>query len=875
MHSQRYKRFLTCLALAGVYYLSGKMGLALAFIYPTATTIWPPSGIALAALLLLGWRCLPGIALGALLVNLGIGNPWPVALGIAAGNALEALTAYLLLIRVCRFRNPMERMRDVLALVFPAALGATLVSAVLGPLCLGLGGDMAWSQYFDVLLIWWVGDGLGILVVTPFLLTWARRPFWPTQPRERLELITLVGMVTLLALLVFELPSLFEHWPKLQPIYLYTLSYALFALLIWIAIRHRPREIGLLNLILAGIAVWGTVCGMGPFATASTAQSMLLLQGFLAVMVVTSLSLAAANSERLHTEWRLLASEQRFRDVVNAAGEYVWEVDGDLRYRYLSERVETALGYPPQALLGRQPLDLVPAAERQQLRDWLGELRRRGWGSASLELRMLRGDGELAWQRLSAMPIRGAGNEVVGLRGTGLDITERKRAQDHIERLATRDPLTGLANRPLLLDRLQHAIHAARRKRRRLALLCIDLDRFKTINDSLGHPIGDELLKAVALRLQDCLSQEDSVARLGGDEFVVILEEMHSVADAGLLARRLLAAVDRPYQVDGHTLNSTCSIGISLYPNDGEDGQTLLRNADAALYHAKGLGRNNYQFFSPQLSERALERLRLENDLRLALERGEFELWYQPQRELESGRLVAAEALLRWHHPERGLLAPGVFMAIAEETGLIQPIGEWVLRQACHQQRQWSEQGFDWLRLAVNLSVVQFNGALEQRVQAALRDSGADPRRLEFEIIESALLQNTGENIRILRRLSALGSGLAIDDFGTGYSALSYLKRFPIDALKIDRSFVRDLRVSADDAAIIGAIIALAHSLDLRVVAEGVETQEQLHKLRELGCCDGQGHLLGGACPAAEFTQRFLSTMAVEHEVARSAPSPR
>ncbi len=446
--------------------------------------------------------------------------------------------------------------------------------------------------------------------------------------------------------------------------------------------------------------------------------------------------------------------------------------------------------------------------------------------------------------------------------GTSTNVSTRKLAEERAEYLATRDPLTGLPNRVLLHDRLEQGVSNAARHRTGFAFMFIDLDRFKTINDSLGHQVGDELLKGVAARLIACVRASDTVARLGGDEFAVILENLRDTDDEGAqqVAEKMIAAMGAPMMVDGQPLNTSCSIGISLYPADGRDSATLMKNADVAMYYAKEKGRNNYQFFSAEMNARAQERLSVENYLRLALKRHELVLHYQPRMNFASGEMVGVEALIRWQHPRRGLLSPDKFIEVAEDSGLIVPIGEWVLDHACEQIRAWQGTVKAGLRLSVNISVGQVvdGERLYAAVARAVRRARIEPASLELELTESHLMQNIEEKAALLNRLGKLGVGISIDDFGTGYSSLSYLKKLPVDAIKIDSSFVRDIHEDPNDEAIIRAILAMAHSLRLSVVAEGVETAAQHRALRELGCDEFQGFYESAALPPAEFEKKYL-----------------
>jgi diguanylate cyclase (GGDEF)-like protein len=414
-------------------------------------------------------------------------------------------------------------------------------------------------------------------------------------------------------------------------------------------------------------------------------------------------------------------------------------------------------------------------------------------------------------------------------------------------------------------QRLSHAIAQARRNGTQLAVLFIDLDRFKNINDTLGHEAGDNVLKGVAERLHECLRESDTVGRLSGDEFVVLLEGMSQSMHCADVAQKVLTAVARPFALGTQEFHLTASIGISTYPADSEDVQSLLKNADVAMYRAKELGKNNFQFYSAQMNVHTLERLALESSLRGALERNEFVLHYQPKVDIRSGRIIGMEALVRWQHPTKGLIPPMQFIPLAEETGLIVPIGEWVLRTACARNKSWQEQGLPPLCIAVNLSARQFAYEnLVQDVARVLNETGLDATLLEIEITESMVMHDPEHAIELLNKLKAMGINISIDDFGTGYSSLSYLKRFPIDSLKIDRSFIKDLPLDGNDAAITRAIIAMAHGLKLKVIAEGTETGEQLSFLRADECDEMQGFYFSKPLPEHEFALLVRNSIAAD-----------
>ncbi|HUO43752.1 MAG TPA: EAL domain-containing protein [Burkholderiales bacterium] len=433
---------------------------------------------------------------------------------------------------------------------------------------------------------------------------------------------------------------------------------------------------------------------------------------------------------------------------------------------------------------------------------------------------------------------------------------------ERVEYLAYHDGLTGLPNRSLFSKLLEQGINQARRHDRRLAVIFLDLDRFKQINDTLGHDAGDALLQETAKRLTTCLRDSDTVARLGGDEFVALLPELEKEEYAATVARKILSATAKPFTLAGHELRITASVGIGIYPKDGEDEQTLTKNADVAMYQAKSEGKNNFQFYSKEMNKNSLQRLALESDLRRALERGEFRLHYQAKRDLRSGRITGMEALLRWQHPDLGTVQPMQFIPLAEETGLIVPIGEWVLRTACLQNIAWQKQGLPPYIMAVNLSARQFgDDHLLDDVAAILRDTGMDPHLLELEITESMIMRNVEKTIQTLTRLKEMSIRIAIDDFGTGYSSLATLKQFPLDTIKIDGSFIRDVSTNAEDRGLTEAIIAVGRTLGLTVIAEGVETREQADFLRQYACDEFQGFYFNKPLPAEQFAE-LLRTQA-------------
>jgi diguanylate cyclase (GGDEF)-like protein/PAS domain S-box-containing protein len=547
------------------------------------------------------------------------------------------------------------------------------------------------------------------------------------------------------------------------------------------------------------------------------------------------------------------ASEARFKDVADASSDWIWEVDAALRLTFLSERYALVTGRPPQASLGLPLADLFhPGESPDRWSQHLQDLER--WRPFRNVISLCEdANGIHRTVRLAGKPVFEGAGRPVGYRGTATDITTEIEADRRAQYLALHDPLTDLPNRELLNERLGQAIAGVGRRGDLAALLLLDLDRFKDINDTLGHPAGDLLLKNVAARLSACVREVDTVARIGGDEFAIVQVGIRDAAEAQLLSRRLLELFRTPLELDGHEVLVTLSIGVALIPTDGSIPAKLLQHADIALYRAKEEGRNGSRFFEPEMDAHLQQRKALERDLRLALSRDELELYYQPKISLLNDELAGVEALLRWHHPERGLVPPGEFIGVAEETGLILQVGEWVLRTACRQAAAWAG-----LQVSVNISPAQFRQPdLVQIVEHALQESGLAPHRLELEVTESVLIQQADAAAKLLGDLKALGVRVAMDDFGTGYSSLSYLQRFPFDKIKVDRSFIWAIGTEPTAAAIVRAVINLASSLGMLTCAEGVETDEQLAAVRGEGCSEVQGYLFGKPMPAAEFVRRF------------------
>lgn len=550
-------------------------------------------------------------------------------------------------------------------------------------------------------------------------------------------------------------------------------------------------------------------------------------------------------------------SASRFRALVQNSFDIITIHDESGLTVYESPAASRILGYESGSLIGKKPFETVHPKDVERARESFEALVQ-GGNPAPIELRFRHADGSWIW-------LEALGNNLLehpGIRGvvlTSRDITERRRAEERAQYLANYDVLTGLPNRFLMQDRSTQAVAQAHRNRLRVALMHIDLDRFKVVNETLGHYVGDSLLKQAADRIKRSAREGDTVARVGGDEFTIVLPNVSGLQSLSNTAEEILTAMSHPFQGESQELFVSASIGISLYPDDSRNVDDLIKHADAAMYSAKNLGRSNYQFFTSALNDQVQERMMLESGLRSAIQREELRLVYQPKIDLVTREIIGAEALIRWQHPNLGMIAPTRFIPVAEDSGMVGQIGEWVLRTVCRQIRIWQDAGLN-LSVAVNVSARQFQQYdLSELVRAVLSEAAVPPRLLEVELTESAVMQDAESSVVMLERLKGLGVQISIDDFGTGYSSLSYLKRLPLDVLKIDQSFVRDISSDPNDAAIVRAIITLARNLGMKVIAEGVENEAQLAFLNAYGCQYAQGYLFGQPMSADELVAQIRS----------------
>jgi diguanylate cyclase (GGDEF)-like protein/PAS domain S-box-containing protein len=1026
------KYLLHVFTLTVLYVIAAKAGLMLAFEQESTSPVWPPTGLAIAAMLYCGIRIWPGVFLGALIINFYVSSAPLLSFCIAIGNTLEALVASLIVLRFASAQPFFKTSETAVFLI--ALLIATMLGASIGVSSL-LATDRISADNFGLLWkTWWVGDFVGGLVLTPFLLTWLRRPEEGFTLKQLVEGCLLI--LTTLAALIIAFGN-----PLAIPIADELVTFTLLPILAWSVLRFQHHGATLVVLIISTGAIIGTVNGSGPFVLANENQSLLALQAYIGAAMFTALLLMASQGERMAVLRILRENEKQLEGAVSRKTQQL-EITNELleaemrQQMHLSESLKMLLHnidaankedffvsctqalcaiyntsyafigvfadkeqtliktlavwgkgqadsnfiYPlkgtpcedvlnhamelvPDNVASRYPeddllismgvvsyygaplksasgkvlgimavMDNRPLAVSSSLRSVLGlfanrvalEIQRRkaidelelaasvfresmegiiicdadarivrvnpefckisGYAEAEVigqtprlfksgqhaitfydqlwttlkeqgfwkgEIINKRKNGEIfiSWQLIKA--VKDEYGEIQQYISIINDISDKKRSEEKIYRLAHQDLITQLPNRMSFQNLLKDAVNVAMHSTNRLAVMFIDLDHFKLINDTSGHPAGDELLQQVAIRLKNIIGAQNVISRFGGDEFTVLLPSIDSTEEVIHVAQQILDSLLMPFSLSSCDITISASIGISLYPDHAQNASTLLSCADNAMYRAKESGRASFAFYTDQMQVDAQERVILERELRRALKEQEFLLHFQPQIDVASQRIVGVEALIRWQHPLRGMIPPDKFIPIAEATGLIVPIGEWVLQEACQQLRLWIDQGHTDLVMAINLSARQFfQKNLLEFIQQVLKRTGVPSANLEFEITESMMMNNVEETIATLNKMKDLGLQLSIDDFGTGYSSLSYLKQFPIHKLKIDKSFVDGLPHDADDLAIVQAIIAISHALHLRVIAEGVETAEQYRLLSSLDCNEIQGYFFSKPLPA-------------------------
>ncbi|MFT4927772.1 MAG: diguanylate cyclase (GGDEF)-like protein/PAS domain S-box-containing protein, partial [Phenylobacterium sp.] len=1020
----KIKNLSLCCTLAIIYFLSAKLGLTFAFEQANVSPVWPPTGLAIAALLYFGYQLWPGVFFGALLLGISIDTPIIPAILISIGNTLEALAASFLILKLIH-KYPFYSIKSIFT--FSALiLLTTVISATIGVGSLYFSTLITEQQVILLWTTWWLGDAVGGLLFTPLLLTLVRKPAFAIDKSRFYELTALVACSIISTFVVFSTAM------TLNQIH-YAFAFFLIPTIVWSALRFYQHGASCIIMFYALVAIYSTLQDNGPFTVSTANESLLLLQSFIAIIMVTALALAASASETKRIENQLLDTQGNLRQLLeertealddsrselNAAvgrseacavsmrkllqasmlssGEpcfngitkelaQIYNTDyafigvfadnSQLTIRTLSlwcknkhidnfsyplkdtpcqdvldfkmELIErdVATQYPNDPLLIEMNIEsyfgapiisstgtnlgivVVMDSQSMEVSDWVKptlniiatrvsfELERnqakqelqlaasvfketaeaiiicdkqqrmlrvnpaftritgysakeaigqtpklftsdrhsRGFyqsfwqivdatGSWQGEVWDKRKDGKVfpCWQTITA--VRDKQGQVKQYIGVFSDISSKKQAEEQIYHLAHFDILTGLPNRGLFIEQLGQAMKKAAVEQHSLALLFMDLDHFKLVNNAADHSTGDILLMHVADRLRKFANNNVVVSRLGGDEFTILLKNMTTEQEVSKLAQDILKELSTPFKLAPNEVIVSASIGICTYPNDADSAHELLRNADTAMYKAKESGRKKVKFYTPDMNRKAKQRVEIEQSLRLAIKEQQFVLHYQPQVQLSTGRVIGVEALVRWQHPQQGLLSPYYFIPIAEESGLIVPLGEWILEEACHQFVRWQKQGIELNHMAVNLSARQFvNNDIEATVKKVLTKTGIRPEHLELELTESMLMKNVEQTIATMNRLRQMGIALSIDDFGTGYSSMAYLKHFPIDKLKIDKSFIDDLLNASADAAIVNSTISLAHGLGLLVIAEGVETAEQAAYLKAHNCEEIQGY---------------------------------
>ncbi len=849
------------LSIAGIYLLIAKSGMLFANHHDMVILWRPAGGFALATLLLGGHQFIPGIFLGALVTGISFDNPFFIAIAIALGNTLEAMCGRWLLTRWINFNAELERLRDFLFLAFVVAPLIALVGIVFNTVTLMMAGMIEISLWGAMAGHWWMAELLGIVLFTPLILTWRQPTDNWLKPQRLAEVILILGLTFLAGQVIFLgwLQDFVGRYPN---------GFMMFLLLSVVAIRLGLRGVSIALMMTAAQALMSANHGIGYFGdNIAQTQAINFCAGFCIYMLILSVvgtSLAAYINEKDRLLKALCESESRFRTLANNTSALVWMSGTDALYTYFNTVW----------------LDFIGATLEQELA--------RGWAEAvhpedyslfittyerafdsrqdfNMEYRLRRHDGEYRWILNHGVPRYDDKGVFLGYIGSCIDITQKKSAADEIERLAFYDPLTGLPNRRLLQDRLKLALAASHRSGRQGALLFIDMDNFKTLNDTLGHDFGDLLLQQVAQRLESCLREGDTVARLGGDEFVVMLEDLseHAIeaaAQTEMIGDKILTILNLPYRLIVHNHHSTPSIGATLFSAHPQSVDELLKQADIAMYQAKASGRNALRFFDPQMQIGIDARVALEADLRKALAKNQFSLHYQPQV-YHNDSVIGAEVLLRLNHPQRGLIFPADFIALAEETGLILAIGKWVLETVCAQIKIWEgNEQTRHLQLAVNVSAKQFRQPdFVDQISGILQHSGINPERLKLELTETVVIDNIEDTILKMKALRAIGVHFSMDDFGTGYSSLAYLTQLPLDQLKIDQSFIRNISVKPSDSVIVQTIIGMAKNLGMEVIAEGVETEVKRAFLERHGCPAYQGYLFSKAVPIEQFESLLKS----------------
>jgi len=808
------------------------------------TIVWPASGWAVAALLMGGQRYALAIFFGSFLTFVILDKPLIVAAAMALGSTLEAVVAVWLITRQGKFVSHLTTLRSYLQFIVAAGVGSTIAASigVSGLLTYGFIGE---QNYLHSMGQWWMGDTLGIMLITPLLLIWRKFPDDWRGTKRILEIVATISLIALVGQVVF-LGWLNELAGQVAK------GSLMFLFVSWVAVRLGIHGTLIVVMLVAVQALLGAIEGLGYFANDIKETGLTNYWLYMVSLSVVGMALATYFAEFKRSEVQLKLAAKVFEQST----EGFLITDAQSNIIRVNHAFTAITGYSEAEILGQNPRLLSSGRQNQDFyRTMWQQINSVGYWQGEIWNR--RKNGQEYPEFLSISAVHNDLGQVTEYVAVFSDITEQKASEDQLTFNAMHDPLTALPNRVLLFHSLEHAIEMAHREGKQLALLMLDLDGFKHVNDSFGHLLGDQLLQQVAERLASRLRGVDMVARLGGDEFTVLLEDLAHEDDAARVAEAIIEDLSEPWQLpDVGEVRIGVSIGISLYPQHGDNPEILLQQADTALYHSKAAGRNRFSYFSDELTVAARLRIDMEARLRRAISQNELRVYYQPQVDMNSGLIVGAEALVRWQDPIEGLIPPLRFIPLAEETGLIMAIGEWVLRETCRQGKAWLDAGLPKLTLAVNVSPQQIQrGNMSKLVETILTETGFPAKQLELELTETGLMNHQQHTVSLLKDLRAQGIRLAIDDFGTGYSSLAHLKHFPLDVLKIDKSFIDDIPHHQDDMEITATILAMGHILGFKVLAEGVETLEQFAFLQVQGCDLYQGYFKSRPLPADEFVE--------------------
>ena len=816
-----------------------------------ATIFWIPGGLALAALLVWGWKYWPAVFLGAFAAGIMVNDPPGVSFFLAAGNTLETLLAVWLFHKLLGDKLNLNQPRDFFYLGL-VAIASAVISALIGPFTLVMADYLSWQVAASNMLHWWQADTLGILLGTPLFLIWRKFPHGWFSGKGLVETIALIILTLLIGQVVFL------NWTPISG--QMALGYWIFPFVVWGAVRRGQHGASLIVCITAVQALFGASQGKGLFAHDMAETGLQNFWFYMLILTFVGIALAIFVESRTRAKDALKDAETKLKTILNTIPDLVWLKDVNGVYLACNPRFESFVGKKEHEIIGMTDYDFFDKELADFFRQHDLSAIQKGAIHANEEVITFASDSHQETLETTKTPVYDHSGNLIGVLGIGHDITKRKHALAEIQNYANYDQLTQLPNRRLFHDRLEQEVKRAQREHYLVALLFIDLDRFKEVNDTLGHEVGDQLLIEAAARIKLSVRDYDTVARLGGDEFTVILSELHNISDIGRIAKDIIDKLTEPFILNDREIYISASIGIAIYPDDALSVADLIKHADQTMYAAKNDGRSCFRFFVNTMQIAAERRMRLSNDLRNALEEGQLKVYYQPIVDLATGHIHKAEALLRWQHPKLGYIDPAEFITIAEDNGTIREIGDWVFMQSIMQVKKLiSEHGLDF-QISVNKSPVQFmrDDRSHDHWIEELKAMELPGSSIVVEITERLLINNDAKINNKLRAFHEAGMQVSIDDFGTGYSSLAYLIRFDIDYLKIDYSFISNLAPGAPEFALCEAIVVMAHKLGVKVIAEGVETELQRDLLKKIGCDYGQGYLFSRPLPPEKFEELLL-----------------